>query len=182
MPRFLHNRSSAEAGKKGIPVDQLVKMITAVAVFTNADKVPFESVILADGPDEGIYSVDPEAFVDDTNALSNLCVEAANKTGKLTIRFLGDLKEQNYPLDTILFNATKDDDHNLDLTRTIQNALLKSGGKEVRMVNLANVRDIVIVPGNPDPLINAQIKYVIDMVALFRQWIQSGGEIIVEKK
>jgi hypothetical protein len=182
MDLYLCNRTAGREVGCRIPIEQLAKAMYAVMESINGDsKSPLESIHAADGSDAGAYPVDFDAFRRDVQMMDEMCQEAQEKMGKMVVRFLGDLKEQSYPLDTVLFNATKDDSHDLDLRAVIRNALLNSGGKEIRMVNLANVRDIRITPGNTNPALPDKIKYINEMISVFQCWIEQGDEIFVEK-
>jgi hypothetical protein len=111
-------------------------------------------------------------FQDKVKFWDYLCNEAMKSVGKVTVRFLGDLKESTYPLSVKFFQAKGDDESDFIgiLRKTITEA---SGERKITFVNLANVREISVDIGNIKiPGLQDDIAFLLNFLEYTRNWKQ----------
>ena len=100
-----------------------------------------------------------------------LCNEALKAVGKVSVRFLGDLKESNYPLSVKFFQAKGDDES--DFMGILKKTITEAGGVErkITFVNLANVREVSVDIGNIKiPGLQDDISYMLGFLDYTFDW------------
>lgn len=100
-----------------------------------------------------------------------LANDALQAVGKVTVRYLGDLKESSYPLSVRFFHAKGGEDDN-DFQTVLKKAILATKGeRKFTFVNLANVREIAVDIGAPSiPGIQDDIAFVERLLETIQYW------------
>lgn len=120
----------------------------------------------------GAGTLDAEATGDFAADMLRLVDEAIRSTGKVKVRYVGDLKESTYGLDARFFhlgpNATDEE------LKEIVFGKLKTGQKKATLINLSNVRDIEVTTGSADVVeLEKEIKTVQNAATVIKGWQES---------
>ena len=111
-------------------------------------------------------------FQDKVKLWDYLCTEALKAVGKVTVRFLGDLKESTYPLSVKFFQAKGDDES--DFMGILRKSITEAAGeRKITFVNLANVREVSVDIGNIKiPGLQDDIAFLLNFLEYTRDWKQ----------
>ena len=104
--------------------------------------------------------------------LKRLAEEVVQENGKVTVRYLGDLKPSDYDLSTRMFHLTGTSTGE-EFREMIVDAMM-DGKDEAWLVNLRNVRDVRIKIGNSDvPGLEKNLKEVHRAADVMTLWSTS---------
>lgn len=92
--------------------------------------------------------------------------------GKLIVRYVGDLKQTEYPLSAKLFHLA--DTVSQDEMSSLLNRALSSGEAEIDFINLANVRDIKVKVGHRAVTgIEDELRYADSVINALTAWMSA---------
>lgn len=150
-------------------IGQLLKVVRDPGNFSEEEALLLLQDLAAIG------SLDMEMTNRWVMALMRLVDEAIQRTGKVRVRYVGDLKPSEYGLDASFFhlgsNATDED------LKKIVFGKLKEGARSATLINLSNVRDIEISYGGlPEGVMNLEkeVRFIQDVAVLVDDWRANG--------
>jgi hypothetical protein len=89
--------------------------------------------------------------------------------GRVTVRYVGDLKPTEYPTDVEFFSIASGIEQG-EFSRLLREAVIRGGGKQT-LINLSNVRDIVIDAGSSDIRnLGAEVSWLSAVADTFLAW------------
>lgn len=89
--------------------------------------------------------------------------------GRVTVRYVGDLKPTEYTTDVEFFSIASGIEQG-EFSRLLREAVIKGGGKRT-LINLSNVRDIVIDVGNADVRnFGSEVSWLSAVADTFKAW------------
>lgn len=119
------------------------RVLVAIKTVATAAELP---VVELPFNDEGAMHYPQVAQL--SSDLRDLIAAAMKNEGSLTVRFLGDLKQTIYPLDTQFFHLGQVTEDGGEFGRIIQKSMLETAKQDITFVNLATVRDVKLHVGN----------------------------------
>jgi len=184
LPLSLVNKNRKDA--PSIRVEAIASIAVVAWMIVNKEKMEGQ------GPEytEMRHSVCPSGGTTVANAKLEECLsiwyrsitEARGMGTKVVVRFLGDLKEHEYPSDVSFFTATKDDGSDFgDTLRSRIFDAVQSGRRKLTMVNLANVREVGITIGEDVSFRDyKRMEDALNYIEVVRGWISSNEMICLE--
>jgi hypothetical protein len=115
------------------------------------------------------HILQPLVASDVASYLEEMVAVVFDHRGRITVRYVGDLKPTEYTTDVEFFAVATGVEQG-EFSKLLREAVLSGGGKRT-LINLSNVRDIVIDVGHADARnMGAEVSWLSAVADTFKAW------------